>query len=325
MAWSWRASPSGRLRRKLLIRDGKAQPGGGVRWAGAAAPPGLVLMRIQRTAQSQDPDDARCRVCGRNESLSFEHVPPQAAGNAGRAWMYGTHNWLGRDQESGTPTGRARIQQRGSGAYSLCRSCNERAGSQYVPDFLEWIDQGNRVLAGLVPPVVQLDQELEQAHVTVKFERVRPARFLKQVVTMLLAISPGGFSAQHLALVEYAQDPEWTGLPSEYQFYLSLYPGPIARFVGGAARLYEHPAAGWARDYVVELAYPPFAYVLSHNETIPAVETGCISNLADLTIRQRADYELPLLVGFGHTAFPLDYRTKAKLDADRAENRREGE
>jgi hypothetical protein len=236
--------------------------------------------------------------------------------------MYGMENWLGRDIESGKPAGRARIQQRGSGAYSLCRSCNERAGAHYVPDFLAWIDQGNRVLAGMVPRVVQLDEELEQAHVTVTFKRVRPARFIKQVVTMLLAISPGGFSAQHLALVEYAQDPEWIGLPSEYQLYLSLYAGPLARFIGGAARLYEHPSAGWIHDFVVELAYPPFAYVLSVGETVPAVETGCISNAADLTIHQTADYELPLLVGFGHTAFPLDYRTKAKMEVERAENQR---
>jgi hypothetical protein len=281
-------------------------------------------MRIERTVEPDDPEDARCRVCGREESLSFEHVPPQSAGNAERAWMYGMDNWLRRDTNTGKPSGRARIQQRGSGAYSLCGQCNARAGALYVPDFLAWINHGNRVLAGLVPPVTQLDKGLEQAHVTVKFEHVRPARFLKQVVTMLLAISPGGFAAHHLALVEYAQDPEWTGLPSEYQFYLSLYAGPLARFVGGAGRLYERPGAGWVHDFVVELAYPPFAYVLSVGETIPAVETGCISNAADLTIHQSADYyELPLLVGFGHTAVPLDYRTKAKMEAEREENQRE--
>jgi len=115
-------------------------------------------MRIERNVELDDPDDARCRVCGRDESLSFEHVPPRAAGNEDRAWMYGMDNWLGRDMESGKPAGRARIQQRGSGAYSLCRSCNEGAGAEYVPEFLGWIDLGNRVLAGLVPPAAQLDR-----------------------------------------------------------------------------------------------------------------------------------------------------------------------
>ena len=278
-------------------------------------------MRTRRDRAADDPDDARCRICGRLVPLSFEHVPPRAAGNADAAWMYGLESWLNR--EGGKPAGRAEIQQGGAGAYSLCRVCNEHAGARYVPDFLQWTAFGMHVLRNLVPSLPELDQTAQPAHVTVTFEQLRPARFLKQVVTMLLAITPGGFPPVHPDLVAFAQDPERIGLPSPYQLYLSLFGGPMARYNGGTARIREDGQGGFVNDFVIELAHPPFAYVLSFDEKLPAVPTGCISNFADLTIHQRADVELPLLVGFGHTALPLDYRSKAELELEREQNRAE--
>lgn len=278
------------------------------------------VVRLDAKTTSEDPDDDRCRVCLRRSDLSFEHLPPRGAGNDDAAWMWGLDNWLGRDPVSGRPAGRARIQQRGSGARSLCRKCNERAGERYVPELLEWTDRARAGLANASPPLDALDRELVPAYVTTTFEQVRPARFLKQVVTMLLALGSGGFAARHLDLCSFAQDPEWVGLPKRYQFYLALYAGPMARYNGGAARLREDGKGGFINDFVLELAFPPFAYVLSIDEQLPAAETVNVSGFADLGINQRADIEMTLQVGFGHTILPLDYRPRAKLDADRAEN-----
>jgi hypothetical protein len=277
-------------------------------------------VRLNAKTAFDGPDDECCRVCGGRGSLTFEHVPPMGAGNARNARLYGLENWLGRDEETGEPAGRATILQRGTGAHTLCRRCNELAGARYVPELIDWTERAGGGLVHGQPSLAELDAELRPAYVTTTFERVRPARFLKQVATMLLAIATPGFPPRHLDLCAFAQDPEWIGLPNELQFYLALYAGPLARFNGGTGRLREDGSGGWAQDYVIELAHPPFAYVLSVDETLPAAETGCISSFADLSIDEVVDVELTMQVGFGHTAFPLDYRTKAKLDADRAEN-----
>lgn len=97
---------------------------------------------------------------------------------------------------------------------------------------------------------------------------------------------------------------------------VALYAGPIARYNDGAGRLYEDGHGGWASDYVLELAYPPFSYILGLEEDRPAVQMACITNFAELGPDQRADVELLLLVGFGHTQFPLDFRTHAMLARD---------
>jgi hypothetical protein len=236
--------------------------------------------------------------------------------------MYGLENWLDREVGTGRPAGRTTIQQRGSGAETLCRLCNELAGARYVPELVEWVRTAQAGLANVQPSLAEINAGTRPGYVTTTFERVRPARFLKQVVTMLLAISPGGFPPHHLDLAAFAQDPEWVGLPDRYQFYLALYAGPIARFNGGTGRLREDGSGGFVNDdFVLELAHPPFSYVVSIDQTLCAADTANISNFADLNIHQRAEVQLTMQVGFGHTALPLDYRSKAKLDKDLEEQK----
>jgi hypothetical protein len=275
-------------------------------------------MRIDRKQPFEDLDDAACRVCGRITDLTFEHLPPSSIGNKGRAELLGIDEWLRRDA-SGTPE-RGRIVQRGSGAYTLCGPCNNRAGRLYVPELGRWSGMAMEGMANMKPPLPDLDTALEPAYVTANFKQVKPARFLKQVVTMILALAAPGFPPRNLDLQSFAQDPGWVSLPPNYQFYLALYAGPIARFNGGAGVMRLTKEGDWASAFTLELAHPPFAYVLSVDEETPAIETGNISDFADLTIDQTADVEIALRVGFGHTPFPLDFRSKAMLERDRKAN-----
>lgn len=142
---------------------------------------------------------------------------------------------------------------------------------------------------------------------------------------MILAVAAPGFPPLHLDLQAFAQDPKWVGLPSNYEFYLSLYCGPMARFNGGARVLRQGPSGDWETTFTLELAYPPFAHVLSLDEESPAVETANISSFADHDIDEKGEVALPLRVGFGHTPFPLDLRSEAMLERDRGRNEEEAE
>lgn len=257
--------------------------------------------------------DGSCRVCGATENLSFEHVPPRSAGNQGRAEMLGIEAWLRRGDERGT------IVQKGSGAYTLCRDCNSLAGRLYVPEFAKLWRTGNSMLARLKPTPFEVDRGLDGGYVHVEMQGVRAGRIAKQIVTMLLAITPTSFPPIHAELTAYAREPERVGLPEKYQLYLVAYPGPdIARFNGGTGI--------WRNGdilFVVSLCYPPFSYVLSIDEKEPALEAGNITEFAALGIDDVARVDLDLKLGFGHTPLPLDYRTKAALERDRVTNKAE--
>lgn len=196
-----------------------------------------------------DSDERRCRVCGMEVELTFEHLPPKSAFNARRAEMFGMEQWLNRSLDTGRPEGRGKIQQRGSGATTLCATCNNNTGAWYVPDFAKWCWTGAGINAR-GPSDDELNADPRETWTGVKLFDVRPARFLKQIVTMFLSIAPTGFAFNdNLDLVEFVQDPERVGLPDRYQFYLSLYRGPYARFVGvtGRAQRRDRPVGGLPR------------------------------------------------------------------------------
>jgi hypothetical protein len=270
-------------------------------------------MRIDPRGDPDSKTDGACRICGALGDLTFEHVPPKSVGNRDRIEMLGLDAWLEREADRSE---RGRIIQRGSGAWSLCAECNNRAGNLYVPELRKWTGSANTVLAGLDPGPADLDAKLEPAYAHMKMKGLFPGRFTKQMVTMLLALTPGEFGPIHPELRNYALDPDATGLPERYRLYLALLVGPTARFNGGTGVWREKQGT----LYALELGYPPYAYILTVDEEFPALATGNITSFAEAGIDSECEIEMQLQIGFSHTPLPLDLRSKAALDRDRELN-----
>jgi hypothetical protein len=263
-----------------------------------------------------------CRVCRREHAkLSFEHVPPRAAFNNEATTVYGLDDWLHRDEDGKLSGGR--IAQRGAGDETLCEDCNNKTASWYGTELKRAANSGARILRE--SPLDELDASLEYRWADIDFRQSEtgphPLRLIKQIVTMLLATSPIGFSMANPDLGDFVLDRERTGLPERFQFYLGLFAGPHARSTGFAAVL------GVERnrvDGLVEVAFPPLAYVMtvdSPDDT--AIPTSNITAFVNIGYNQRADVNVELLIGFGHTPWPADYRTTAMIERDRTLN--EGE
>lgn len=269
-------------------------------------------MRVHPHTPPENDADAACRVCGEITDMTFEHFPPRSAGNRQRVEMLDITAWLRREDDGSTEKGR--ILQKGSGAYSLCGECNNRSGRLYVPELARWTRIGNAALGELEPG--KLDNQVEPAYAVLEIKDVYPGRFMKQMATMLLALSPGSVARKQAELREYARDQKAVGLSSQYQFYLALNAGPNARYNGGSVTM----TLGEGVVFSLELAFPPFTYIISIKEQTPAIETGNITSFADGGIDQTANVKMQLRVGFTHTALPLDLRSKAALDKDIAAN-----
>jgi hypothetical protein len=147
----------------------------------------------------------------------------------------------------------------------------------------------------------------------------QPGRFLKQVATMLLAMSPPELGDRFPGLCTYARDPSALGIPPELQVYLVLYAGPRGRYASGVAQVSGVLTDASEMHIVYELAAPPYAYILSVQETTPVIETGNITNFATVGIDAVANVEMQLVIGYGETPFPLDFRSPAAVKADVAE------
>jgi hypothetical protein len=216
--------------------------------------------------QPENEVDAACRVCGEVKDLTFEHFPPRSAGNRQKVEMLDIVAWLRREDDNSMERGR--ILQKGSGAYSLCEDCNNRAGRLYVPELARWTRIGHAALQKLEPS--RLDGQVDPAYAVLEIEDVYPGRFMKQMATMLLALAPGPVARKQVELREYARDPQAVGLSSPYQFYLALNAGPNARYNGGSVSM----TLGAGMVFALELSFMPFTYIISINEETAAIETG---------------------------------------------------
>lgn len=253
---------------------------------------------------SADPLATHCRVCGVDAGLGFGEVTPTSAYRDNPARVFGFDAWLLH--------GRA-----APGPYTLCDDCAALAAELYLPEFRRWA----RIAADLIargPAVEEMDADPRPSWTQAEFAQVRPGRFMKQVVAMLLAIAPPGFlTSGHVELGAYVRDPAHTGLPPRYQFYLSLFRGPYARFVGHSAQL--DPETGTTVQ-LMELAYPPFSCVLSLAGDAP-IETTNVTGFTELRANELCIVDLDLLDAFAHTPFPADFRTLAAVERDRPARR----
>lgn len=238
-------------------------------------------------------------MCGADAGLGFGEGTPTSAYKGNPARVFGFDAWLiqGRDAP---------------GPYTLCDDCSEQVASLYLPEFRRWIAVFERAVA-TGPSDEELNSGTRPTWTTVELGDVKPARFVKAVLAMLLAIAPAGFlTSGHIDLGEYVLEPDRTGLPPRYQFYLTLFRGPYARFVGYSAQL--NPASGQT-EQLVELAYPPFSCVLSLAGDA-AIETTNITGFTELRPGDLCVVDLDLLNGFGHTPFPADFRTLVTVERE---------
>jgi hypothetical protein len=256
-----------------------------------------------------------CHICRKEEArLSFEHVPPRSAFNSAKTVAYGMREWLKRD-EQGTLRG-GRQQQKGAGVRTLCVSCNNLTGAWYVGEIAIAARTGVQLLAKM--DVAGHDRSLDYFGLEVKFIHSsagpHPLRLIKQIVTMMLATCPPELGSIHPELAAYVLDRYRKDLPERFRVYISLYAGPNARTSGVAGILDGETGA---QVILAEVAWPPFAYVMTIDSPEDSVRGADITRLSDFDYDTVADIEIVLPLGFGHTPYPADYRSEAMIERDR--------
>jgi|SRR5581483_3659868 len=251
-----------------------------------------------------------CSICGKGKKLSFEHVPPKSALNDQPASVHTFQNWLDGDgtiagMKGGIP------QSEGMGYVTICQGCNEYSGTHYVPEFGRWVQTG--VSMCNVLPIKQFNQELKIQGARFQLNKTRPAPLVKEIVAMLLALngeSDPQFRTDHPGLVDYVLDKDKQGLPTGYRIYLSLFFGPFCRY-SPVIKMVKNGAELVATF----IDHPPFSFILALNGTSIA-NFQDISSYAWLALDEQKDVDLLLACGFGLTPYPLDFRSRGRIDAD---------
>lgn len=255
-----------------------------------------------------------CAICGKGRPLTEEHVPPSGGLNVPGVVMHTVQDWLARDASGAMPNGVP--QPEGTIARTLCKQCNEKTGEWYVPHLNKFVVTGVRLMADM-PPSRVADENPEPVVAGVRLPAVQCLALLKQIVVMILATSGPDFGAAHPTLREFVLNPERTGLPDRYRYFVSFNRGPYMRVTGEQVAI---DVGTGAVTRVCEVAYFPFAYLMTIDAE-PEFSLGEITSFKDVPFGEPRDTELMMLVGFAHTPLPGDYRSSAAIEADRRRNR----
>jgi hypothetical protein len=261
-----------------------------------------------------------CSLCRLERPLTFEHIPPRSAGNTDPVWAQSMDQWL-RDgpayARGGEPLGRK--QQRGMGGHLLCGECNSLLGSTLVPEYAQWALPVRSAFAQEGQLVDWADWVREQSWVEAKWADRSPGVFARQALAMCVTAGGGLPDDQRhsrlLAAIHTQGEQDTAAVPS---LHVRFYAGPQTR-MGPIQGMLCSTDAGWVSSVTWEVAYPPFAFILTLAGDAPEEAFDLQDWLALPTATTVGQVSLTAPLGFGHTPYLGDYRTRAAVALDAGE------
>lgn len=254
-----------------------------------------------------------CKLCGKSGSLSFEHVPPKAAFNNGKAF-YSTSldqlmnldpdpDYLERFGDQ-YPIDKSKKSQGGVGFNTLCNPCNNNTGSWYGKDYVDWAQQCMYIL-------LKANGKPTLHYPTYFF----PLRVFKQVLAMFVSISLDGLTDQEPELRKFILNKEERFLDPKYKVYSYFNFKGSKRFISDT--VVSDPNINGMHQ-LCEFSFPPFGFVFSMNTNeINMSDLTSISYFSNYSYDDFTDYYqkfnvLPTYLPFS----PLDYRTREQVISD---------
>lgn len=254
------------------------------------------------TSKRYDPNhkhDGECHVCGKQCSFSFEHIPPRSTGNKTRARVYSGVDII-RKQGIGPIKSLDNLKydqmQQGSGAYSLCRSCNSYFGVNYVKAFAEALNETRGLFLNTLPPGEKVNSTILQT------DKMHALAFFKHVISSFCATTQPGTM---LDCREFLLNRESNAFPDHYKLFMFAIPDTNSK------QLWTGWVTALMDDYgLLKVAYlttPPFGFSLYDTEnsttTIPFV--GCdITSLSTCKWNEYPQIQMELQHAEGNTPFP---------------------
>ena len=250
-----------------------------------------------------------CHLCGLHKRLSFEDVPPRAAFNDNPI-LRSSFERVVMSEDLDDLQGK--IQQRGSGAYTLCEKCNNDTGTWYADSYVKWAEQAMRLLmAARGRPSLEYPFHLH------------PLRVLKQIVCMFFSVNNPRFQQAQPDLVRFVLNREVRLFPPDVRIY-AFYTLSNRMRSSGASSAIQGLGSGNSRLHVFsEIAFAPFSFVMTLGDTPPPrPDLVDISGFSQYGYRDwRTGISMKLPVMSIYTAFPGDYRTRSQTLADYTANK----
>lgn len=253
----------------------------------------------------------KCALCGKETTLTFEHIPPRAAFNShGAKPVSGTE--IFKEEVVNDPNRmpwdteglRYSNQQQGMGKYSLCQECNNKTGSWYGDAYVYF--------AKVVNAAIKEYSLITDG--TLGIKDVYPLRIIKQIASMFCSVNRPD-DPKLDGLREFVLDKERVGLDkSLYKICLYLTNSTLTKQTGMMVMIKEDSNQIYTMAVSEIVAYP-FGLLLYFDPVegreYQGVDITCFS---DKTYEECCTIEMPWELREMNSLFPEDFRSREEIE-----------
>ena len=247
----------------------------------------------------------KCRLCGTQENISYEHVPPKSCYNRNvRYTKVPFLEYIQKDKLLDEKQ-KLKIEQGGVGFYSLCKKCNTDLGTNYV-----------KAYSIFIKCMAKIAFKNDNNYFVVDIKELELLKILKQIVSMFLSINDYQFSRTFIELVDFVNSPESNDLPEKFRIFCYLNSEGSLR----------HLPLGVEGNFISnisiacsEICFPPFGCVLTidFNGKIDGLTE--ITNFKNCPLDKKSNLSLGIYKLPAISPFHLDYRGKEQIESERNE------
>lgn len=253
-----------------------------------------------------------CKLCGKRELLTYEHVPPRGAFNNHSIRQIRGDKLLehiGSDAKPWDVSGLwGQIHQQGIGDYYLCKGCNEKTGSWYVPFYLDFV-------RGIYAAVETADPTREAPYIGIKAPQIRPLPIFKEIMVMFCDINHNCFGDNNLRSYLLEKDSPISFDKKKYRVFSYITKGDIFRMNGLSMLLLTSKNKEPLMIQISEISYPPLGFALYIDLPNGYEPKGReITGLCDFKYEDIGEFETIFPVLENNIMFSGDYRTKDEIE-----------
>lgn len=293
----------------------------------AAAPVGFIQTNDKGEISSEDTVamlprarlKGKCRLCGTHAMLTKEHIPPKSSGNKQRHSKLTFDDWL-RDHLKANSKSKHTVEQGGIFGYTLCSNCNSLTGTLYGTEYKFWVERARQLID--IDTIAKLNETIGPFGDHISFGNkndggVKPGSFVRQVLSGMCSLSGSwDLAEKYPVLRRIILEQSTEKLPAGLEIGMTIYFGPNVRIHGPQLKI-DKKTGIWR--WCQEIAFPPFAFlmVIASNSKGPGLGL-LIDNMTEVSPNEKQNFTGIVEMGFGWTPYPGDYRSKAKIIADRS-------
>lgn len=243
--------------------------------------------------------EGNCRLCNKFGKLTFEHVPPKVSFNKTTRYKLITFIDYAKKSNPFEQTTKGKVEQGGIGFYSLCKSCNNFLGTNYVPAYQLYINS-----------FIDFAKKKEFNLFELTMHEFTPLKVLKQIVSMFFSINGEAFSENNRDLAEFILSPISKNLPARFRVFNYINTEDQLRNLGVMA-LGNLTSSGLI--VASEIAFPPMGYLLTIDFKGQLPFHQEITSFAQYDLDENVNFDFKIYRLPTHLPHILDYRDKTTI------------